>query len=101
MKKQDFITILKTAEEDRILDSLYFNERLDYFDRDHWDIKNVRYLYISSTKLQYKRNDIVFKEGDVCNNIFIVNKGEFAVYLQYNILKFILLINQFIYLLIN
>jgi len=45
----------------------------------------VKYIYVNSFKLNYIRNDVVFKEGSISDSVFIVNQGEFVLNKSFDI----------------
>ena len=44
-----------------------------------WHIHLLKDLYIKSYSLQYRRGEIVYKEGEESNAVYLVIKGEFSV----------------------
>ena len=40
-----------------------------------WDYHKLKMFYINCDKMQYKRGDVIYNEGDSPDHVYIIKKG--------------------------
>jgi CRP-like cAMP-binding protein len=44
-----------------------------------WNSNLIRNLYLNTESRTYNMNEVIFKEGDVSNFMYIIKKGKFKI----------------------
>ncbi|KAL4488424.1 hypothetical protein ABPG72_019274 [Tetrahymena utriculariae] len=78
LEKEDFSKILKDIEEKLLDKEISLLANLHIF--QGWNKNLLKQLYLNSQKVKFNRGQIIFKEGDACDNVYIINQGEFTTY---------------------
>ncbi|KAL4438839.1 hypothetical protein ABPG74_016559 [Tetrahymena malaccensis] len=78
LEKEDFTKILKDIEEKLLDKEISLLANLHIF--QGWNKNLLKQLYLNSQKVKFNNGQIIFKEGDACDNVYIVNQGEFTTY---------------------
>ncbi|EAS00959.2 cyclic nucleotide-binding domain protein (macronuclear) [Tetrahymena thermophila SB210] len=78
LEKEDFTKILKDIEEKLLDQEISLLANLHIF--QGWNKNLLKQLYLNSQKVKFNRGQVIFKEGDACDNVYIVNQGEFTTY---------------------
>jgi len=78
LEKQYFDLTLKEREEKIHSDNVYFLQSLNYFKTFSYHL--IEQIYYLAKKIKYRKNQVVFNEGDSSDNIYIINDGQFKVF---------------------
>ena len=83
LQKEDYLTIIKGFQEKQLLEKLEFLRGLEAF--KSWSKLALHKLIYFFKDSSYKKGNIVYKEGDLPTDIYIIKSGEFLFTQQYSV----------------
>ena len=85
---------MKSYEEKKTFEEMSFFANMPWF--EGWNFNLLKGIYLNSLKKTFVFNDIIFKEGDSSNDLYLIKKGNFLVWIfNNNFLNNIILILSF------
>ncbi|KAL4473862.1 hypothetical protein ABPG74_022726 [Tetrahymena malaccensis] len=81
LNKREFQTLIRQFEEEKILKEMGFFSKLPIF--QGWYFTKIRDIYQSTIKMKLKKNSIVFKEGQICQYVYIIAQGDFVAKMKF------------------
>ena len=77
LDRQGYDKVLKRIHQNQLNANVKFLQSIPFFAR--WTKVSVAKFSYLFEKLSFKRNQIVYKEGDLCTHVYLVLSGEFEV----------------------
>jgi len=74
LSAEDYHTILGNLYERKYRDDLDFIKCVNIF--QHWRMNALPSVILNSQTVEFKRKQIIFREGDPCDRIYFIKKGE-------------------------
>ncbi|EAR90203.2 cyclic nucleotide-binding domain protein (macronuclear) [Tetrahymena thermophila SB210] len=81
LNKREFQTLIRQFEEEKLLKEMGFFAKLPIF--QGWYFTKIRDIYQSTIKMKLKKNSIVFKEGQICQYVYIIAQGDFVAKMKF------------------
>lgn len=76
MMESDFKNIISVIERKKIYDKFEFFKTFLIKEISNENLRKLAYAF---EKIKFGRGEFVFKEGDICKNIYLIKKGEVQV----------------------
>ncbi|KAL4482264.1 hypothetical protein ABPG72_018045 [Tetrahymena utriculariae] len=81
LNKREFQTLIRQFEEEKLLKEMGFFSKLPIF--QGWYFTKIKDIYQSTIKMKLKKNSVVFKEGQICQYVYIINEGDFVAKMKF------------------
>ncbi|EAR98370.2 cyclic nucleotide-binding domain protein (macronuclear) [Tetrahymena thermophila SB210] len=85
IEKEHFIQIFSQKEERRIQQQAEYIGKLPLF--SNFSFQFLRDLYYNTISYKCKKGETIFQEGSSPDNVYIVKKGEFGIFKQFQVLN--------------